>query len=853
MPRFISFLIAIIASISILGHKAQAESASIANSGKALMPIIISANASGATRQSAQTLAGYLQKMSGADFDIQTGDGNSGIVVGEAKDFPAFKSTFGDRKMQSEDYILRSFSHGIYIIGATNKGMDHAIWDFLYHLGYRRFFPNPHWEIIPQQTHLTIDINVKEHPDFFFRTIWTTGFGWHGDLQNYRDKMSQNWAEWAQANRLGGAIKVQSGHAWNTIVAENKAEFDKHPEYFALMNGKRETNSPQKMFCISNAGLRQLVVQYALDYFKDHPEEDCVSIEPADTSKIWCQCENCQSIGSSSDQMAFLANEVADAVRQKYPDKYVSFYAYSRHSDPPTIKLHPGVIVPETTALTYGKVKSFEQRVAGWRDAGAMVGVRDYLSVWNWEFAVPHIAKASQLDTLPAELTHYRQMGMGAFSSEATNNWGANGLGYYIAARILWDGKEAQHVDALVTDFLDKSFGDAREPMRRFYELTTGIDGTMVPPFDSEYIQNLYQLLNDAWQKTNNDAVKTRLSDLVLYVHYLELYNKQRQIADPVERQKNWEDILRFTYRIYPTQMIATSQLARGRGFSGKNDTFDYKIPREVNIANNWRQYQKYWDTGAPFNDAEIQQFIKDGITNNNATPLPQHVQLVSVSPNDSDSKSTFTIKQTGVSLNRALLYRSNDGQITITFARVYGRQTVQSTAQENYSWIIKDANNKVIKMSGVMQRGASITFPAKANTPYYFYTCASAQISVQGAAVALQTNLNRGRLHLYSQPTTLYINVPADLSTWQLSLDTLAPGETAEVTIFSPSGKAMGTLETGGKTSHQAITLKGEPGIWKIQTGKASTGILYDYLLRFDKALAPWASLDPTQIMKAQ
>ena len=38
-------------------------------------------------------------------------------------------------------------------------------------------------------------------------------------------------------------------------------------------------------------------------------------------------------------------------------------------------------------------------------------------------------------------------------------------MGYYLAARMLWDVKEVDRIDALIDDFLDKAFGSAREAM----------------------------------------------------------------------------------------------------------------------------------------------------------------------------------------------------------------------------------------------------------------------------------------------------------------------------------------------------------------------------------------------------
>jgi hypothetical protein len=52
-----------------------------------------------------------------------------------------------------------------------------------------------------------------------------------------------------------------------------------------------------------------------------------------------CECENCKKLGSISDRVFGLANEVARAVAKSYPGKMVGLYAYNEHSEPPSFKL----------------------------------------------------------------------------------------------------------------------------------------------------------------------------------------------------------------------------------------------------------------------------------------------------------------------------------------------------------------------------------------------------------------------------------------------------------------------------------------------------------------------------------
>jgi hypothetical protein len=67
----------------------HAESSTpLAEAGRALQPIIVSTNATAATKAIAGELAEYLGRISGAKFEVQCGDGSRGIVLGTLAEFP---------------------------------------------------------------------------------------------------------------------------------------------------------------------------------------------------------------------------------------------------------------------------------------------------------------------------------------------------------------------------------------------------------------------------------------------------------------------------------------------------------------------------------------------------------------------------------------------------------------------------------------------------------------------------------------------------------------------------------------------------------------------------------------------
>ena len=60
----------------------------LAEDGQARVPIVVSTAASESTKSVAAELAGYLQKITGASFEIKAGEIARGIVLGTVKEFP---------------------------------------------------------------------------------------------------------------------------------------------------------------------------------------------------------------------------------------------------------------------------------------------------------------------------------------------------------------------------------------------------------------------------------------------------------------------------------------------------------------------------------------------------------------------------------------------------------------------------------------------------------------------------------------------------------------------------------------------------------------------------------------------
>lgn len=560
----------------------DSEKVVIAARGKAVMPVIISEKATPETKTAAENLARILSKMSGGVFKVATGNGKTGIAIGIPGDFPEIplKTSFDiSHPGESQGYEIKTHNNGIYIIGAKASAVDYAVYDMLYRLGYRKYFPMDKWEIIPEKKQLDAAVHIRESPDYYYRNIWPGGGYW----PDFRESA----ALWNKINRAGG-YELNTGHAYDRIIRENKKIFNEHPEYYGLINGKRESSK----LCISNPGLRQLVSDFAVNSFRKDPQLSSFSLEPSDGGG-WCECAECAKLGTPSDRAVLLANAAGEALIKDFPGKRIAMYAYNQHSPPPSVNVHSAVVISIATAFIRNGY-TLDGLISGWAKRKAELGIREYYSIYKWSSNIPGSDHGSNLNYLKTTIPEFYSKGIRYMSAEAGDDWGPNGLGYYLAQRMLWNIGESKNLDNLVDDFLQNSFGHAAPTMKKFYDL---LDGTNKPMLCSDLIGRMYRLLSQAEKDSeSNPAVISRLDDLALYVRYCEMYMEYYQ-AEGKAKDKIMENIIALAYKSRLSRMFHTF-------------FFQRKLARE-NPAK-----IKTFET-LPYTHEEIAKFIAAGIENN--------------------------------------------------------------------------------------------------------------------------------------------------------------------------------------------------------------------------------------------
>jgi hypothetical protein len=595
------------ATYALADAQQQPPGVPLAEDGQPRLPII-----AGSVKEPVIELQHHLKQITGADFAVEKpAEKAAGLYVGLAADFPSLKLDL-PAELGGEGFLLKTADSRVLLLAREAPGVHHAVTTFLYKLGCRWFFPGSTWEVIPKQKTISVSLDERQSPSFpISRHIWH-GFGDYAPC-------ARDFKEWNHHNRMGGPSAVSIGHSWFGLNHEK--EFKTHPEWFALVNGQRKASKP----CYSHPDVIKQGIRHGLEHAAAGAA--MVSVSPPD-GLGFCECERCLAVCQKgetftkhltkfakrpdgvvvsvpSETVFHFANEVAAAVAEKYPKTLIGCMAYSAYSHPPSFKLHPNVFLQVTTAYRRTDL-TLEEQLAAFKKQGCQAGIRDYFSVYQWDWDATPPGKKLAPDKLRDYLRNLQKNGVVSINAEASNNWGPRGLTYYLAAQLTWDLNAEPKV--LLRDFYDKAFGPAAEPMERYYihwygagaagtgEAADETGDAREEAVEGQRLKLLFGDLDEGARRAKDrpDCL-ARIDHLRMYAHYLLLRQRTQQAAKTKDDKAILEAVKNetlFGARLTYTNMIHSRPLL-GKAFLRRFKQFEKllaSVPEAQADNKGWRK-----------------------------------------------------------------------------------------------------------------------------------------------------------------------------------------------------------------------------------------------------------------------
>ena len=360
-----------------------------------------------------------------------------------------------------------SFRTGFWV--SDVGGSLNAVYEFLRMQGARWYMPGEIGEVIPEMKSIALPaLDKTVRPDYDVRS-----YTWY----NYSGFPFEHII-WARRTGMNSAYGVlgNMGYAHGLCIIHARKEMqEKHPEYYALVNGKRVTDYRGRgHVCFSSEGFFQETLNFARFMFDEY-DQPHISLWPMDGFRH-CRCESCKDIPSSELVWGFV-DRVARELHKTHPDRLVSCGAYTPYIYPPknVEKFTPNVLVfiSNTRRPLMDDPAHWEaywSRVEGWREK---VAPGNIMRVENNRFGLWGGFPVIHPHNMAKDLRALKGISRGECCEESQKRmrWhspGKDHLTLYVQARFLWDAD--QDVDALLDEYFALFYGPARDAMKRAIE-----------------------------------------------------------------------------------------------------------------------------------------------------------------------------------------------------------------------------------------------------------------------------------------------------------------------------------------------------------------------------------------------
>jgi hypothetical protein len=448
----------------------------LATGGKARLPVLIQYGATQTERYAAEELASHLQQITGARFEVREihpGEvPQSGIIVGPGHMAEAVFPEVKLGEFGGEQVTIRTKGNYLLLAGGRPRGTLYAVYRFLSKVcGVRWWAP---WAThIPKKSTLRVPaLSLEEKPAFEYREpFWYPAFDGDWAARNYYNGNSARLTE-----KHGGKI-IYKGfvHTFYPLVPPEQY-FEKHPEWYSLINGKRTYQQAQ--LCCTNPELREFLVERVRQWLKESPEASIISISQNDWYGA-CQCDNCKAIdereGTQAGSVLDMVNYIAERLEKEFPHVAFDTLAYTYTRKPTkTLKPRHNVIVRLCSIecnfaqpLEHPSNQAFADDIRGWSKMSQRLYVWDYTTDFA-HYVQPH----PNYFSLGPNVRFFHQHGVrGLFEQGAYQSHGAefSELRAWVLAQLMWDPYQDDR--KLIDEFLKGYYGKAAPYILRYMQL----------------------------------------------------------------------------------------------------------------------------------------------------------------------------------------------------------------------------------------------------------------------------------------------------------------------------------------------------------------------------------------------
>jgi len=501
-------------------------------------------------------------------------------------------------KIPVDSYEIMVNKNKLYISGGNNRGLYYGIIAFFEYLGCRWYAPGKIGEVIPKLTEIEIpeNLSIKGQPSIPWRGFHICGSGLtrqgvpkgHWDYETalwmIRNKMNFKPIHNSQYDNVNPLLQelllspLAFGHSYSKWIPSK--EFTKHPEFFSMINGKRQKKG---QFCVSNPELRKELVRRIVEYAEKHPDLPIISLAPNDGYR-WCECPNCVKLDTPQDRKNKELNQrthwfnaqIARELKKINPNITISSIAYCNYLEPgenliKTDNLLVGICITKSQnhPLTDEKSPSntiVRERFLRWQQKVGKVFWSAYYLSYGGTFPRPYEMQLAET------IRFLKEHNLNGLKSEVVpgnyDKWRSAIYYMYLIPRLLYDS--TSDPNKVLDDFCENFYGPAAESCKKYYlinrkavaeykkELIYISSSTLLELYPEESIRSLEQTILTAEQAVaDNDIYSERVA--LLRKQFDEIKSSRLEMkkcaaesksltAEKISKEPKWSDFDNFKW-----------------------------------------------------------------------------------------------------------------------------------------------------------------------------------------------------------------------------------------------------------------------------------------------------------------
>ena len=357
-----------------------------------------------------------------------------------------------------DGFAIRTLGPKLAIQGGPRKGTLYGVYALLEdYFGVRHYTPQA--ETVPRKARLTLPATLNDIQVPVFTERYVSGLP--------LDTLTNDWLRLSQTpdgERDNWGLFV---HTFDILLPHEL--YETHPEYFALVKGRRSKTQP----CLSNPAVLEIICQNLAKEIAKNPDAQYWSVSSNDNFQ-YCQCEHCAAIDAEEGSPAGSVIRFVNQVAERFPDKTISTLGYQYTRKAPKTKPAPNVNIMFCSIECNRAMPIAEDSTSAdfCRDMEDWARLTDNIFMWDYAVSFNELQRPfPNWYVLQPNIQYFASHGVKTFFEQCCGIQGGElcEMRSYVVSKLLWD--PYQDFDALMNEFLNGYYGQGGPYIRQYIDL----------------------------------------------------------------------------------------------------------------------------------------------------------------------------------------------------------------------------------------------------------------------------------------------------------------------------------------------------------------------------------------------